>query len=191
MLSLSRRGLFLAIPPMVVLTACGTTGTPGLGLSLDQAIADALGIATTLKSELPIIASLFPQTFSTTSMSTVTEWLALAVQSLTGLTSTSPVAITSLATAEQDINLALNVLAVVAQSVSVAYPPAAAVALMVQAAIALAPAIEALLNQLLPAPMTPKARHLAFTPVPAMQLAAKTKPMSAVEARDVLHIRSR
>lgn len=203
MFSLSRRSLFSTVPPMVGLTMlaglASCSSTSSAGLTLDQAIADALGTATTLKAELPIISTLFPKLFATTAVSSLTNaagtgWLDVAIKDLTGLASSSSVAVTSLATAEQDINLALNVLSSVAQSVASADPQTAAVALMVEAAISLAPAIEALIAQLSTNAAPVPASHvvssrLSFTPMSPTQLVLRVHQMPATQARTVLHIK--
>lgn len=200
MFTLSRRTLFATMPPLFALSALAACGTSSsAGLTLDQAIADALGTATTLKAELPIIATLFPKLFTSTPIISLTNagatgWLDIAIQDLTGLASTSTVAVTSLATAEQDINLALNVLSSIAQSVASANPSTAAVAAMVEAAISLAPAIEALIAQLsatvpLVAPVHAAAVHLSFAPQSPSQLALHVHQMPAAQARSILHVK--
>lgn len=193
-MQLSRRTLFLSSTASVfALAACSGTGV----LTFQQAIADALGIATSLKAEASLIALLFPKILSNDGAPNVipvsdvtnaagTGWLDVAVNLLTGLVTTSPIAVSSLSTAEQDINLVLNVLAAIGSAVASAVPASAAIIAMIQAAISLAPAIEALLAQYITKPIVTAHKHL--TVVHASVLASRITVMSPEKARLVLHI---
>lgn len=200
-MQLSRRALFLSSTASIVavtaLTACSTTAP----LTISQAIADALGIATSLKTDAAAIATLFPNILTLNGAANVvpvsdltnaagTGWLDIAIKLLIGLVSTTPVAITNLASAEQDINLVLNVVAAIAGVVAATVPGSLAIVAVVEAAISLAPAIEALVTQLLKAPVTKSVHKLNFKPVPASVLATRVPLMSSDKARVVLGVKT-
>ena len=193
MLKLSRRSLFLSIPVMG-LAAC----TSITGLTLQQAIADALGIAINLRANLPIIEILFPDVIGQTGtmLNTFTNpqgtgWLDDAIELLTGLATASPAAVSDLTIAEKDINLVLNVLEVVATFAASLNPAIAAVALIVQAAISLAPAVEALISKVSTKAFEPRmTSQLRFKPKTAAMMAAKIAVLTPDQARKVLKIKT-
>ena len=191
MLALSRRSLFFSVSAMS-LAACSEL----MAYSLQQAIADVLGIATQLRTYLPEIVLLFPNVLAGTSVTLLTNlqgtgWLDDAIELLTGLETASPAATNDLTVAEKDINLVLNVLEVVATFAASLNPAIAAVALIVQAAISLAPAVEALISKVSTKAFEPRmTSQLRFKPKTAAMMAAKIAVLTPDQARKVLKIKT-
>lgn len=193
MLALSRRSLFFSV------SALGLAGcAAGSSFTLQQALVDALGIATELRANLPEMEILFPTVvgLTGTNVSLLTNaqgtgWLDDAIELLTGLSAASNAAPTDLTVATQDINLVLNTLFTIATFTASTNPAVAAVALIVQAAISLAPQIEALITQITAKTFQPrKTSRLQTPPRTAAMLAAKITVLPPDRARIVLKIKT-
>ena len=187
---LSRRSLFLAVPSVGLLAGCSLFNLPSL--TIDQAIADALIVATALKGQLPSIIAWFPNILTTiglanvTSASSISDGLDAAITALTGLTSASAMAVPQLTTAEIYINDTLNVLVTIGQIVAVVTPQVGVIVMVIRAAISLAVPIETLVNRLKVPSTTPKMARFGVLPMDA--LVKKIQPLDIDTARDVLRV---
>jgi hypothetical protein len=149
------RHTLLAIAACVALAGC-TSGSAPTTLTPAQVTADLTGALTALSTVDGLIVAASPNAISATDQKTISTVLANAQTELASLSSTTPAAAgaSTAATIDGYLNSAVGILA----SVSSAVPGLSTFSPEIDAVDAVLPAVEAFVNQYLPASITSSRR---------------------------------